>query len=149
MVGEWVAKLAEQEMLIVRPESRFPGERELVFRHALLREGAYAMLTEEDRRLGHRLAGEWLEQHGEGDPMALAGHFERGGDGARAASFYLRAAEQAFTSSTWTPPWPAPASASPATPTRRAPDRPARLPLRGHRPEHRSGSSPGSPTPRS
>ncbi len=54
------------------------------------------MLTEEDKRLGHRLAGEWLEQHGEGDPMALAGHFERGGQGARAASFYLRASEQAF-----------------------------------------------------
>jgi hypothetical protein len=28
--------------------------------------------------------------------MVLAGHFERGGDGARAASYYLRAAKQAF-----------------------------------------------------
>jgi len=53
-------------------------------------------LTEDDQRLGHRLAGAWLEQHGEADPMVLAGHFERGGDRARAASFYLRAAEQAF-----------------------------------------------------
>jgi eukaryotic-like serine/threonine-protein kinase len=95
MVGEWVAKLVEQEVLVVRPKSRFPGERELAFRHALLREGAYATLTEEDQRLGHRLVGEWLEQHGEADPMMLAGHFERGGEGARAASFYLRAAEQA------------------------------------------------------
>src|SRR5262249_5546542 len=40
--------------------------------------------------------GEWLEQHGEDDPLVLGGHFERGGDGARAASFYLRASEQAF-----------------------------------------------------
>jgi eukaryotic-like serine/threonine-protein kinase len=95
MVGDWVAKLVEQEVLSVRPASRFPGERELAFRHALLREGAYAMLTEEDQRLGHRLVGEWLEQHGEADPMVLAGHFELGGDGARAASCYLRAAEQA------------------------------------------------------
>src|SRR5205814_3808729 len=45
---------------------------------------------------GHRLAGEWLEQHGEVDPMVLAGHFERGGEGVRAARYYLRAAEQAF-----------------------------------------------------
>jgi len=96
MVGEWLASLIEQEVLTVRPVSQVPGERELKFRHALLREGAYATLTDEDKRLGHRLAGAWLEQHGEADPMVLAGHFERGGDGERAASYYLRAAEQAF-----------------------------------------------------
>ncbi len=96
LVGEWLANLVEQEVLTVRAASRFPGERELKFRHALLREGAHATLTEGDQQLGHRLAGEWLEQHGEADPMVLAGHFERGGEGARAASYYLRAAEQAL-----------------------------------------------------
>jgi tetratricopeptide (TPR) repeat protein len=96
MVGEWLTRLVEQEVLAVRPASRFPEEQELTFRHTLLREGAYATLTEDDRRLGHRLAGAWLEQRGEADPMVLAGHFERGGEGARAASYYLRAAEQAF-----------------------------------------------------
>ncbi|HSK04999.1 MAG TPA: protein kinase, partial [Kofleriaceae bacterium] len=80
MVGEWLARLVEQEVLADRPASRFSGEHELAFRHALLREGAYATLTEEDRRLGHHLAGEWLERRGEADPMVLAGHFERGGD---------------------------------------------------------------------
>ncbi len=96
MVGEWLASLVDQEVLTVRPASRFPGERELKFRHALLREGAYATLTDEDQRLGHRLAGEWLEQHGEGDPMVLAGHFERGGEGALAAGHYLHASKQAL-----------------------------------------------------
>jgi tetratricopeptide (TPR) repeat protein len=95
VVGEWLALLVEQEVLVPRPSSRFPGERELAFRHALLREGAYATLTAEDERFAHCLAGEWLVQHGEADPMALAGHFQRGGEGARAAGFYLRAAEQA------------------------------------------------------
>src|SRR5262249_45931732 len=84
MVGERLAKLVAQEVLGVRPASCFPEQRELTFRHSLLREGAYATLTEEDQRLGHRLAGEWLEQRGESDPMVLAGHFERGGDSARA-----------------------------------------------------------------
>jgi eukaryotic-like serine/threonine-protein kinase len=95
-VGDWLGRLVEQELLAARPLSRYTGDHELAFRHALLREGAYAMLTEEDRRLGHRLAGEWLERHGESDPMVLAGHFERGGDGGRAAGYYLRASEQAF-----------------------------------------------------
>jgi len=95
-IENWLSRLVEQELLAARPQSRYAGEHELAFRHALLREGAYAMLTEEDRRLGHRLAGEWLERHGEADPMVLAGHFERGGDGERAARYYLHASQQAF-----------------------------------------------------
>ncbi|HEX8106639.1 MAG TPA: hypothetical protein VF516_02875, partial [Kofleriaceae bacterium] len=95
-VAQWLAALVDQELLAVRPGSQFPHERELAFRHALLREGAYATLTGDVRRLGHRLAGEWLERHGEGDPMVLAGHFERGGDAAHAAAYYLRASEQAY-----------------------------------------------------
>jgi hypothetical protein len=94
-VGEWLGRLVAQEVLTVRP-SRFPEDQELAFRHALLREGAYATLSEDGRRLAHRLAGDWLEQRGETDPMVLAGHFARGGEGARAASYYLRAGEQAF-----------------------------------------------------
>ncbi|HWU90827.1 MAG TPA: hypothetical protein VN253_26355, partial [Kofleriaceae bacterium] len=35
-------------------------------------------------------------QHGEANPMVLAGHFERGGEGARAAGHYLRASQQAL-----------------------------------------------------
>ncbi|UQA59020.1 serine/threonine-protein kinase PknK [Polyangium aurulentum] len=90
------AELFEREILERRPSSRFVGQEEIGFRHALLREGAYAMLTDRDRALGHKLAGEWLLGAGEGDPMVLAEHFERGGEGARAAEFYLRAAEKAL-----------------------------------------------------
>ncbi|HEX3758029.1 MAG TPA: protein kinase [Kofleriaceae bacterium] len=95
-VAEWLTRLTEHEVMAVRPDSRFPGERELAFRHALLREGAYATLTDDDRALGHRRAGDWLERRGETNPMVLAGHFERGGDGPRAARHYLRAAQQAI-----------------------------------------------------
>jgi tetratricopeptide (TPR) repeat protein len=92
---DWLNVLVEREFLLRRPESRFSGEQEYSFRHALLREGAYAMLTEADRVLGHRLAGEWLEKVGESDSIALAEHFERGKDPARAGVFYLHAAERA------------------------------------------------------
>jgi tetratricopeptide (TPR) repeat protein len=54
------------------------------------------MLTDRDRAIGHRLAGEWLLRAGEQDPTVLAEHFERGGEPLRAAEFYLRAAEQAM-----------------------------------------------------
>jgi tetratricopeptide (TPR) repeat protein len=92
---DWLNVLVEREFLVRRPESRFAGEQEYAFRHALLREGAYAMLVEGDHVLGHRLAGEWLERVGESDPIVLAEHFERGSDPARAGVFYLRAAERA------------------------------------------------------
>jgi eukaryotic-like serine/threonine-protein kinase len=90
-----LARLTERELLGVRSESRFAGERELAFRHALLREGAYAQLTEQDRGLGHRLAADWLEQHGEPSPAVLALHLERGGELARAGARYASAAHVA------------------------------------------------------
>jgi len=93
---EWLRHLVEREVLVRRRASRFQGEEELSFRHALLREAAYAMLTKADREIGHRLAAEWLEQHGEEDPLALAEHFERGQEPARAGRYYARAAEQAL-----------------------------------------------------
>src|SRR5262249_54510091 len=35
---DWLARLCEQELLVRRQDSRFSGEEELAFRHALLRE---------------------------------------------------------------------------------------------------------------
>jgi tetratricopeptide (TPR) repeat protein len=92
-------ELADRELLTRRVESRLAREVEYTFRHALLREGAYAMLTEADRVLGHRLAAEWLETAGEAAAVVVAEHFALGGEMSRAASAYLRAAEQALESS--------------------------------------------------
>jgi len=89
-------QLCQLELIARRPSSRFLGETEYGFRHALVREAAYAMLTEHDRALGHDRAGEWLVRAGEQDSMALAGHFERGPFPAKAAIHYARAAEQAM-----------------------------------------------------
>ncbi len=88
-------ELVRAEIVTARPTSKLYGESELAFRHALVREAAYAMLTEEDRALGHRLAADWLERAGETDAMTLAEHHERGGDGLGAASWYRRAAVDA------------------------------------------------------
>ncbi|NUP06481.1 MAG: protein kinase [Polyangiaceae bacterium] len=88
--------LVEREVVIRQRESRLVGHDEFRFRHALLREGAYAMLTNEDLQLGHRLAGHFLESAGERDPVVLAEHYERGQDPARAIEWYQRAAELAL-----------------------------------------------------
>ncbi len=95
-VGDALGDLAERELLDRRPVANFPGQEEYAFRQALVREAAYAMLTEPDRRLGHRLAGEWLERAGDSDPGAVAGHFDRAGEAERALSWYRRAAAQAL-----------------------------------------------------
>ncbi|MDC0743263.1 serine/threonine-protein kinase [Polyangium mundeleinium] len=93
-VHEWLDMLATREVVQRSETSRFPGEEQDTFRHSLLREGAYAMLTEPDRTLGHRLAGEWLVQWGETDALRLAEHFERGKSLERAAEWYLAASRQ-------------------------------------------------------
>jgi eukaryotic-like serine/threonine-protein kinase len=95
-LGDFLRELTERELVVRRGEGKFPGEDEYAFRHALVREAAYAMLTEADRRLGHKLAAEWLERAGERDARVLATHFERGGEPERAAVWYRRAAEQAL-----------------------------------------------------
>ncbi|AUX34505.1 MULTISPECIES: serine/threonine-protein kinase [Sorangium] len=95
-VEQPLAELSRRELLVRRPEARIAGEEEYQFRHALVREAAYGMLTERDRRVGHGLAGDWLARAGGADAMVLAEHFEIGGVPARAAEAYLRAAEEAL-----------------------------------------------------
>ncbi|WP_437283711.1 protein kinase [Sorangium sp. So ce375] len=95
-VARWLSELERREVIHRRGPGRLRGEVEYRFRHALVREAAYGMLTEADRRLGHALAGAWLEGAGEPDAMALAEHFERGAVPARAAAAYLRAAQHAL-----------------------------------------------------
>ncbi len=95
-LDEWLSELVERETISRRAESKFPGEEEFIFRHALVRDGAYAMLTEADARLGHQLAAQWLTAAGESDAMMMAEHFERGGEPARAIDWFKRAAEHAL-----------------------------------------------------
>ncbi|WP_437634708.1 protein kinase domain-containing protein [Sorangium sp. So ce854] len=95
-VDGWLAVLVDRELIARRGEGKFRGEEEYTFRHALVREAAYATLTDEDRALGHLLAGEWLDAAGERDAALLAEHFERGGDAERAVVWFRRAAEQAL-----------------------------------------------------
>ncbi|HRI70974.1 MAG TPA: protein kinase [Polyangium sp.] len=88
--------LCGREILTKRPHSRFAGHNEYAFQHAMLREGANAMLSDRDRHVGHRLAALWLKRAGEADAFLLAEHFQRGQDMDNAVIHYLRAGSQAF-----------------------------------------------------
>lgn len=94
--SDWLRELAEREVVSRRMESRFPGQDEWRFRHALMRDGAYALSTDEDREIGHRVAGEWLRAAGEQDALVLAEHFDRGGARREAIRWFHRAADQAL-----------------------------------------------------
>jgi serine/threonine protein kinase/tetratricopeptide (TPR) repeat protein len=91
-----LSALEAVELIARQPGSTVPGEQEYRFRHALVRDAAYAMLTDDDRVTAHRLAGEWLEQAGMTEGSVLAKHFDHGGVALTAARWYLAAAEQAL-----------------------------------------------------
>ena len=66
------------------------------FRHALVRDAAYATLTDDDRKLGHKLAGELLEATGGAGALVLAEHFVRGGTPERAIAHLRLAATKSL-----------------------------------------------------
>lgn len=90
------AELVQREWLVTGATTERDDGAELAFRHALVREAAYAMLTDEDRALGHRLAADWLEKSGERDAVVIAEHLELGSEHERAIAWWLKAAEQAL-----------------------------------------------------
>jgi hypothetical protein len=84
-----------RELVIRLPSAELVDDISYGFRHALVQEAAYALLTDEDRTLGHRLAGAWLERVGTADAFVIADHYEAGACFDRAAAWFARSAEQA------------------------------------------------------
>jgi eukaryotic-like serine/threonine-protein kinase len=87
--------LEQVEVVSREASSRFASEREYAFRHALVRDAAYAMLTEDDRVIGHALAAEWLETRVD-DAALLAHHYELGDRREDAARCHVLASEEAL-----------------------------------------------------
>ena len=84
--------LVEREFILPTDGSRFPGERQFAFRHGLIRDAAYGTLPDDDRKLAHRLAADWLDRAGEA-PAVIAQHLERAGEPATAVPYFVRAVE--------------------------------------------------------
>jgi len=90
-----INSLVEAEVLSPQSGSPYANERQYGFRHALIRDAAYSLLTDKDVSSGHLAAARFLEQTGEKEPLVLAEHYRRGGDIEQTFSLYLRAASEA------------------------------------------------------
>ncbi len=89
------------EVLTEQNVSRFTSTREWLFKHALVRDVAYASLGERERKELHALAGAWLASMGE-DSATVAGHFDLGGEHVRAAEYWARATQRALATNALT-----------------------------------------------
>jgi DNA-binding SARP family transcriptional activator/tetratricopeptide (TPR) repeat protein len=73
--------LEERGLVTTRPTSSLPGQTELWFRHALIREVAYQSIPDEQRQVVHASVGEWIEglagDRREEFVDLLAHHYER------------------------------------------------------------------------
>jgi tetratricopeptide (TPR) repeat protein len=92
----YLHQVMDLEVVQLQDSSRFPGQVEYRFRHALLRDAAYSLLPAGARPGGHSQAAAWLERMGEPDPLVLAEHYQQGQQKERAAHFFTRASEQLF-----------------------------------------------------
>ncbi len=96
--------LERRDLIRRSASSRIAGDQELIFKHGLVREVAYATLPKVARRERHAVVARFIE-HAAGDPTAyaviLAHHWREAGDAANAADYLLTAADQA--SRGWAP----------------------------------------------
>jgi eukaryotic-like serine/threonine-protein kinase len=88
-------ELAAAEVLVEQARARFAGTREFAFKHALMREVAYASLGEDVLKESHARAGRWLAKVGEDDAI-VARHLDLGGEGVAAAAYLEKAARRAL-----------------------------------------------------
>jgi tetratricopeptide (TPR) repeat protein len=93
--AEALRELAAAEILVEQAHSRFAGTREFAFKHALMREVAYASLGEESLKEGHARAGRWLAKMGEDDAI-VARHLDMGGEAVAASAYLEKAARRAL-----------------------------------------------------
>jgi predicted ATPase len=89
-------ELMEKELAFLRVGSAFSGEREYIFKHALLQEVAYSKLPSEMKTACHQAVADWLSQKiSQGRSISVATHFERAGVFDEAQAYFTQAADYA------------------------------------------------------
>ena len=88
-------RLVTAEMLVEQRASRFPASAEYLFKHALVRDVAYASASAERKTELHALTARWLASMGE-DAATVAYHFDLGSLHVEAADCWEAAARRAL-----------------------------------------------------
>lgn len=88
-------KLVAAQLMVENTSSRFADTREYVYKHALVREVAYASLSDDLRKALHTSAANWFADVGE-DSATVAQHYDLGGEFDKAADFWEAAAKHAL-----------------------------------------------------
>ena len=90
-----VRRMVTADLVAEEPTTRFSGTLQLVFKHALVRDVAYATAGDELRKELHAQAAAWLASKGE-EAATVAQHYDLGGRHDEAASYWERAARRAL-----------------------------------------------------
>jgi len=97
-LAQRIQELERRDLIRRSPSSRIRGDEELAFKHALIREVAYATLPKGVREERHGVVARFLEQAA-GNPATyasiLAHHWREAGDARRASEYLLIAAQHA------------------------------------------------------
>lgn len=88
--------LVREEIIEKVPEGRFAYQSQYHFRHALVREAVYGLVSEEEKVAWHGVAAKFLEAAGERETILLADHYRLGKERPQAIKCYIKAAEQAY-----------------------------------------------------
>jgi predicted ATPase len=89
-------ELMQQELAFLRVGSAFSGDREYIFKHALLQDVAYNHLPDDMKIACHLAVANWLaDRVGPERSICVANHFERAGAYDQAQAFFTKAADHA------------------------------------------------------
>jgi serine/threonine protein kinase len=88
--------LVREEIIEKTVEGRFAGETQYRFRHGLVRDAAYSLVSTDEKIAWHAAAGEFLAKAGEHRSFVLAEHYRLGHELQKALRYYVRAGEQSY-----------------------------------------------------
>jgi class 3 adenylate cyclase len=96
-VGALLDSLQSRDLVRREAASRFRGQQQFRFKHALIRDVAYAALPRLRRRTAHAAVAAFLEEldTGRDSPAALGHHWLEAGEPGRAIEYLVTAADQA------------------------------------------------------